>query len=488
MSGQSSVPSYLECAKPNPAENRAPWYKNIAPSYAGIFLWFVFWSGAAMCGGGDAAGGILAKGWGTALLGVFLGAAICYVLFYLVFGRLGQKTGLPLYIVGSSTFGAKGGFILPGFFMGLLQFGWVAVNIYGATCALNMMFKLPAGTLLGGTEAGSVSPLIYVIMLVWGVSAVVMALKGIKYVAMISTWMPLIPALTLIVLVAKTAGGLGSFDAAAFAKAAAAGGVKGAAMGSTAIIFLLITYIVGFTATAGAAGVDFGTSARNKNDVVMGGLVGVLLAILLTAGFAIMIVAGFYGTADGQALLAQNKVILDPVALTGKILKNDRMGEIVAFLLAICAFPSCCFSSLIAANSIKTTLPKINPWVSCGIGCVIAEILAMLGVAGKLGAIFGFFGASFGPICGAMVAEYFLNKGRWTGPRAGFNPAGWIAWAIGFVIGAQPQLVAWGVPLGKPLPLSLIFAFVAGAVIYALLSKAQTAVLPYPQADEQMKD
>ena len=152
MSGQSSVPSYLECAKPNPMENRAPWYKNTAPSYAGIFLWFVFWSGAATCGG-DAAGGVFAKGWGTALLGVFLGAAICYVLFYLVFGRLGQKTGLPLYIVGSSTFGATGGFILPGFFMGLLQFGWVAVNIFGATAVLNMMFKLPAGTLLYPTCA-----------------------------------------------------------------------------------------------------------------------------------------------------------------------------------------------------------------------------------------------------------------------------------------------------------------------------------------------
>ena len=40
----TSVPSYLECAKPNSSANRAPWYKNTAPTYAGIFLWFVFWS------------------------------------------------------------------------------------------------------------------------------------------------------------------------------------------------------------------------------------------------------------------------------------------------------------------------------------------------------------------------------------------------------------------------------------------------------------
>lgn len=471
----TSVPSYLECAKPNPAANRAPWYKNIAPVYAGIFLWFVFWSGAA-ASGSENAGGILAAGWPIALFGIFAGAVICYVLFYHVFGRFGQKTGLPLYIVGTSTFGAQGGLILPGFLMGLLQFGWVAVNIAGATMALNVMLKLPAG------HAG-----LYVIMLAWGIGGVVMALKGIKYVAMISTWLPIIPAVVLVVMLAKTIGGLGSFDASALVKAAQLGGVAKPALSGVAIIFLMISYIVGFTATAGAAGCDFGTNARDKKDVFWGGFMGVTVAIFLTAGIAALIVAGFYGTEAGKAMLAQGKVVLDPMGLLTAIL-GAQTGGIVAFLLALCAFPSCCFSSIIAATSIKTTLPKVNPWVSCGIGCAIAEVLAMTGVALKLPVIFGFFGASFGPICGAMVAEYIMSKGRWTGPRAGFNPAGWIAWVVGFVIGAQPQLIAWGLPLGKPLPLNLILAFFAGAIIYALLSKVQTPVLSYPQADQQSVD
>jgi cytosine permease len=37
------LPSYLSMAKPNPLGNRAPWYKNTAPTYAGIFLWVVFY-------------------------------------------------------------------------------------------------------------------------------------------------------------------------------------------------------------------------------------------------------------------------------------------------------------------------------------------------------------------------------------------------------------------------------------------------------------
>lgn len=473
MSNTPSVPSYLECAKPNPAANRAPWYKNTAPTYAGIFLWFVFWSYSVSSG---TPGGILSAGVGVALASVLVAALLCHFCFYYLPARFGQKTGLPLYIVGSSTFGATGGFLLPGFLMGLLQFGWLAVNIWGSSMAMNQMFGFTGFPL-------------YVVMALWGIAAVVAALKGIQYVAKFSTYLPLIPAVILIVLVAKTVGGLGSFDpqtlvaASAASTATVAGGVaKG--MSAAAVFAFVLTYIVGFFATAGAAGVDFGTGSRDKRDVAMGGLVGVALAIFLTIGAAILITAGYYGTDAGKAALASGAVELNPMSLMGKIF-NDSIAKWLAFALAITAFPSACFSSLIAANSIKTTLPKVNPWVSCGIGCVIAIALAVSGVAGKAIAVFAFIGASFGPICGAITMEYLLSKGRWSGPRAAFNPAGWIAWAVGFVIGVQPNFAA---QCGFTIPAAPVVAFIAGAALYALLSKAQTAVLPYPQADQQTAD
>ena len=37
------LPEYLAKAVPNPAANRAPWYANTAPTYAGIFLWIAFY-------------------------------------------------------------------------------------------------------------------------------------------------------------------------------------------------------------------------------------------------------------------------------------------------------------------------------------------------------------------------------------------------------------------------------------------------------------
>ena len=471
MQQNAAVPSYLASAKSNPTSNRAPWYKNTAPTYAGIFLWFVFWSNSL---GSGTAGGILSAGIPVALGSVLVAALLCHVGFYYAPALFGRRTGLPLYIVGTSTFGAVGGFLLPGLLMGLLQFGWLAVNTWGSATALNVMFGFKAAE--GGPNLG-----LYALMVIWGAAAVVTALKGIKYVAMLSTYLPLIPLAILLILIGKTASGLGSFDAAAFSAAHVVEGGK-AAMGSLAVFAFALTYIVGFFATAGAAGVDFGTNSRDKKDVAMGGLVGVAGAIFLTIGASILIVAGFYGTPAGKELIAQGNVILNPMELMGLIF-NDQIAKWLAFALALTAFPSACFCSLIAANSIRNSFPQVNPWLSCGIGCAVAIGLAISGVAGNLVPVFGLIGASFGPICGAITMEYILCKGRWSGPRAGVNPAGWVAWALGFVVGIQPNFAAYCG--GFAIPAAPVAAFIVGAVVYALLSKAQSAVLPYPQAEEQ---
>ena len=63
-----------------------------------------------------------------AFLGLIIAAVICHFFFYMPPAMLGMRTGLPLYVVGTSTYGARGGLLMPGFLMGLLQFGWLAVN------------------------------------------------------------------------------------------------------------------------------------------------------------------------------------------------------------------------------------------------------------------------------------------------------------------------------------------------------------------------
>ena len=457
----STLPAYISGAVPNPPEKRAPWYKNTAPTYAGIFLWFVFWQDAVNA---PNQGGLLSQGLGWALISLVLAALVCHFLFYLVPGLLGMKTGLPLYIVGTSTFGASGGFLMPGFLMGLLQFGWLAVNAYFSSLALTAVIPVKAE----------------IIMVVWGLLAAFVGLKGIQYVAKVSTYLPLIPLAILVILLAKTLGTVGSFDAAKFVAVHKSVTAQApAALSMFGVLAFMMTYVVGFFATAGAAGADFGTNSRDAKDVSMGGIVGVALAIILTAGAAILIAAGVYGSADlSKAALADGKgsVLLQAPALIPAIV-GSTAAKWMMFLLALTAFPSACFSSFIAANSFKTTLSKVNPFISVGIGAVVSVLLAVSGYAGKAIIVFQIIGASFGPICGAMLVDYFLSGKKWSGPRAGFNPAGWISWALGFGVGILPILNIY------PVPAAPVAAFIVGAVVYFACAKANllSALVPMPE-------
>ncbi|MCX5645632.1 MAG: cytosine permease [Phycisphaerae bacterium] len=453
-----ALPSYVSMAKPNPATNRAPWYKNTAPTYAGIFLWFVFWS-QAPSGGSGIPGGVLSQGVGTALLGLVVAALLCHFLFYLVPGLLGLKTGLPLYVVGTSTYGTQGGFLMPGFLMGVLQFGWLGVNAFFSAQALS--------PLVGDSAVG-----VKVVAILWAALAAFVGLKGIQYVAKIATFLPLIPIAILVILLAKTLGGMGSFDSQKLVVAATAAGAKGTGLDFLGVMALSMSFVIGFFATAGAAGVDFGTNSKDEKDVQMGGLVGIALASIVSAGAAILIAAGAFGLTGNYGMNPA-----DPKFMGG-IMGSQGAGVVMGVLLAIAAFPSACFSAFIAANSFKTTLPTVNPFVSVGIGTIVSIILAVTGWAGRAGAVFTVIGASFGPICGAMLVDYVLAGKKWAGPRQGWNVAGWVSWAIGFIVGIAPLVGIANIPAAP------LVAFIVGAVLYFVLAKAglEPPVVAMPSA------
>ena len=108
------LPEYLAKASPNPLSNRAPWYKNTAPTYAGIFLWIAFYNSIA-------AGTIDRASLGVCMLALAVAGLLCHLLYYMVPAMLGMKTGYPLYVIGASTFGSRGGYLMPGLLMGILQ-------------------------------------------------------------------------------------------------------------------------------------------------------------------------------------------------------------------------------------------------------------------------------------------------------------------------------------------------------------------------------
>jgi len=424
------LPDYISKTVPNPRSNRAPWYKNTAPAYAGVFLWVVFYR--------EIAGGTLDRaGVGLSLLALLVAGLISYALFYRIPATMGMRTGYPLYVVGSSTFGTQGGYVMPGLLMGLLQVGWMSVNAFVATTFLLTAF---------GSKAGPGSLPFDAIAAVWALALGYVGVKGIQYVARFALYLNIVPLLMILVVFAKNAGGAAHYVPEH----------PNPYVGFT----MLVQIVVGFFATAGAAGVDFGMNSRDEHDVRWGGLVGILLAILIAGGLPLLSVAGahvLYGVKDYR--------------FDSAIAQTGSFAAIAFFLFAVASIAPMCFSSFIAGNSLATMIPGVPRFTSTMIGAAIAAVLAITGAAANLVNLFTIIGASFGPICGAMAADYWLSGKRWAGPRQGINFAGYGAWAVGFIIGILPFL-----PVSEETKLYLqpaaVYSFVAGFLVYALLAKA----------------
>jgi cytosine permease len=428
------LPDYLAKAVPNPMGKRAPWYANIAPSYAGIFLWIAFYQQIA---GKTITHGDLA----VCFAGLAVAGLLCYALYYLVPAMLGMKTGFPLYVVGSSTFGTKGGYIMPGLLMGVLQVGWFAVATFFA-----------ADFILKGIGVHSeprTTPFVAV-GVAWGCLMAWVGAKGIQYVAKVSLFLNAIPLLMLAMVLFQTAGGIGRYQVPA--------GQNTPYVAFTAVLAI----VIGFFATAGAAGADFGMSARHAADVKWGGLVGIALAVLIAGGLPLLSVAGAHGANSNLAGFDYDNVIQ---AIGGPV------ASVMFFLFAIASIPPTCFCAFIVGNSFSTMIPGVPRVVSTMAGAAIGTVLAVTGVAANLISFFTIVGASFGPICGAMAADYLLSGKRWAGPRAGINFAGYCAWAVGFAVGIVPFL-----PLRADLKAyvepAVLYSFLTGFVVYALLAKA----------------
>jgi cytosine permease len=281
--------------------------------------------------------------------------------------------------------------------------------------------------------------------------------KGISYVARFALYLNLVPLLMILVVFANNAGGIGQYVPPH----------PKSYLGFT----MLVQIVVGFFATAGAAGVDFGMSSRNESDVRWGGLVGILFAVLVAGGLPLLSVAG-----------AHTRYGVQDYHFDSAIAQTGSFAGIVFFLFAVASIVPMCFSSFIAGNSLATMIPGVARSTSTMVGAVVAAILAITGVAANLVGLFTIIGASFGPICGAMVADYWLSGKRWAGPREGVNFAGYGAWAIGFVIGILPFLPIVADQAKPYLQPAAVYSFLAGFLVYFILAKLglQSKVVPAP--------
>ena len=254
------LPDYISRAVPVPRDKRAPWYVNTAPSYAGVFLWVAFYQSLAE-------GTISRAGVGVCMLALAVAGLLSWALYYYAPAMLGMKTGYTLYVVGSSTFGTRGGYLMPGILMGLLQVGWFAVSTFYSTTYILKGFRSDA-------QAGS--PLFILVAVLWGCMMGYIGVKGIRYVARVALYLNLIAFLMVLLVFLQTSGGVSRYTP------------MDPHPDPWKAFTLVIQLVIGFFATAGAAGADFGMNNRNEKDVRWGGFLGIAVAVLYAGGLPLM--------------------------------------------------------------------------------------------------------------------------------------------------------------------------------------------------------
>ncbi len=424
---EPTVPQFVSRAVPVPPGNRVPWYKSTFPTYFGIFLWVGFYQKLAVPTLAFADPGVC-------IAGLAVAGLLCFGLYYYVPAMLGMQAGQPLYVVGTSTFGVKGGYLIPGLLMGLLQIGWVAVI---ASVAVTFIM----------TGLGQTSRALFAgIVVVWLYSLGWVAVRGIHHVNRVAKFLNWVPLGMILIVVWANRSGIAHYQVPHRDELSG---------------FLnVLTIVIGFFATAGAAGADFGMHNRNRRDVFLGGALGIIGGALVAGGLPILSVAGYLGRGAGSSY-----------DFSAAIASVGMLAPAMLFLFAAASLVPTCFSSFIASNSFSTMLPGILRTLSTFAAITVSAVLVITGVANNLIGFFSIVGASFGPICGAMMADYLFAGRRWSGPRQGVNWAGYAAWFIGFLTGIPehiPRMPATWVRVDNP---SALYSFAVGFFVYLILAR-----------------
>jgi cytosine permease len=424
----NSLPDYIRRYEPVPLKTREPWYRSTFPTYAGAFLWVGYY--LKLAGPTLSNAGIV-----VCILGVVVAGLLCFGLYFYVPAMLGMQTGCPLYVIASSTFGTTGAYLIPGLLMGLLQIGWVAVI---ATVAAHFIM---AGLSIESRGLQSGIIVIWLTCLGW------VAAKGIHHVGRVAKTANWVPFGMILLVFWWNKEGIAHYRPPRHEPL----------FGFLNV--LLIT--IGYFATAGAAGADFGMNNRNRKDIVLGGLTGIVGGCTLAGGLSLLSVAGYLGLTSGGTNYDYNAAIASVRPL----------APIMFFLFAAASMLPTCFSSFVAANSFSTMLPKIPREISTFAAVSISGLLAITGLADNLVGFFSLVAASFGPICGAMMADYLLEGRRWSGPRLGINWAGYLAWLVGFLVGIPEHIYRLPASLLKADNPSELYSFAIGFFVYFLLAK-----------------
>jgi cytosine permease len=180
-----------------------------------------------------------------------------------------------LFMLGNLDIRREGGYLIPGLLLGVLQIGWVAVIASVAVTFIMTGLGQTSRTLFAG------------IVVVWLHSLGWIAVRGIHYVNLVAKFLNWIPLGMIVIVVWANRSCIARYQVPHRDELSG---------------FLnVLTIVIGFFATAGAAGADFGMHNRNGRDVFLSGALGIVVCALFAGGLSIVSVAGYLGRGAGSS-------------------------------------------------------------------------------------------------------------------------------------------------------------------------------------------
>jgi cytosine permease len=471
--------------KPLAAIVPKPWQTGLAPHYIGLFLWIVYFDQVGVRA--LPVGGLM---W--SVLGAAVAGPLCFLLLFQVPATWGQANRKTLPELAASTFGERGAPWVPGLLLGLAEIVWFSVAVsYATDLTLRGLAEvrflddrafrpLTAGAL---RIKGSI---FLATSLLWSLIAGLVGRKFVRLVAAIMYVFPVFPAMLLGGAMLAMLGGLRTFAPSGIDPQGL--NIPEARAGVWSMM-LVVQLILGFFATAGAMGAEWGSATTSARDVRVGGWVAVGLAPVVIATIALLAVAGFQGRANRAAVAVEDfsgpldvrtsrlrsstseiRTIAEPPPATFRAVLTDGIGGRVGcgmlMIFGAMALAPAVFSAYVFGQRLNETLPRLSRFRWTLVGITLSWPMTAVGLFDQLEPVFTTMGALFAPVVACLAAEFVRHKGAWPGPRRGVNLAGVVGWTAGLAVGLLP-FAGGRLQTFQP---ATFWAFVVAFVVYWLVA------------------
>ncbi len=463
-------PPSVRAAMASPALERKGWQKSLGPSLIGLFLWIGFFDQIPRETVGR-------SGLAWPVLGSAVGGILGYLLLFRVPTLWTYRTGRPLAVVFTSTFGIRGATMVPGWLIIAIQVVWIAIAThYASTLTLRglELLGLLDPSYHHNIVVGRVqfpSGLFMVTAFFFGLAATMAGRYLVRVITALMAVYPIIIAVLLGITAALAIKGLPDYRVLL-------AGVRGGSAAGIIVALIAAQMVFAFAAAGALSAAELGVVAQSERDVKLGGWVGLAGGSIVVATLSIMTVAGVF-IRYGIAVPVNRETSLSLTFVHGvETVIGGRTAGAMLLAFGLAGLAPACFSSYIFTAQAYEAFPSVARTKWTILGFLTAWLLVIFGQVDHLYPVLGFVGALLAPVLGAMAADAYKAGGKWPGARVGVNPPGYFAWLAGAIVGVAP-FAAPDTAFARLQPASLI-AFCAAFVTYLIAAAfvRETAIDP----------